>query len=154
VKLNLTSDAQVLAGTFAPGADTQEIRFPHSATGKFFCIESLNAQDEKPYAAIAELDLLDSNGIPVSHNGWTVAYVDSEERAAEDGAAENAIDGQTANYWHTEWKNASPNHPHRLVLNLGKTQIISGFRYVPRQGEGAGRIKDYRVFVGDNLIQP
>ena len=138
VKLNLDSATPVHTGTFAPGADTQEIKFAAPATGQFFCLESLNAQDGKPYAAVAELDLLDASGNAISHNGWTIAYVDSEERTAEDGSAENAIDGQTANFWHTEWKNASPDHPHRLILNLGQSQTISGFRYVPRQGEGGG----------------
>ena len=153
VKLNLDSATPVHTGTFAPGADTQEIKFAAPATGKFFCLESLNAQDGKPYAAVAELDLLDASGNAISHNGWTIAYVDSEERVGEDGSAENAIDGQTANFWHTEWKNASPNHPHRLILNLGQSQTISGFRYVPRQGEDGGRIKDYRIYIGDALVQ-
>jgi beta-galactosidase len=99
------------------------------------------------------MDLLGADGKPLSHENWTIAYVDSEEREKEDGTAENAIDGQTANYWHTEWGAAQPDHPHQIVLDLGKTQVISGFRYVPRQGEGAGRIKNYRVFIGDNLIQ-
>jgi beta-galactosidase len=153
VKLNLDSAPPVHTGTFAPGADTQEIKFAAPATGKFFCLESLNAQDGKPYAAVAELDLLDASGNAISHNGWTIAYVDSEEHLGEDGAAENAIDGQTANFWHTEWKNASPDHPHRLILNLGQSQTISGFRYVPRQGEGGGRIKDYRIFIGDALVE-
>jgi beta-galactosidase len=115
-------------------------------------LESLSAWDGKPYAAVAELDLLDTDGKPISHDGWTVAYVDSEERAAEDGTAENAIDGQTANYWHTEWKSASPNHPHQLIFDLGKSQTLSGFRYVPRQDKDTGRIKDYRILVGDGLI--
>ena len=154
VKLNLTDNVTVIKGAFAPGADTQEIHSLNSASGKFFCLESLDAFDGKPYAAVAELDLLDAGGNAISHNGWTIACVDSEERAGEDGAAENAIDGQTANFWHTEWKNNSPNHPHRLILNLGKTQTISGFRYVPRQGDGGGRIKDYRVLIGDNLVSP
>jgi beta-galactosidase len=154
VKLNLTDSVTVIKGTFAPGTDTQDIRFLTPATGKYFCLESLNAFDGKPFAAVAELDLLDASGNAISHNGWTIAYVDSEERAGEDGSAENAIDGQTANYWHTEWKDNSPDHPHRLILNLGKAQTISGFRYVPRQGEGAGRIKDYRVLIGDNLVSP
>jgi beta-galactosidase len=48
---------------------------------------------------------------------------------------------------------AQPNHPHQLVLDLGKSQTISGFRYVPRQGNGAGRIKDYRIYAGDDLIR-
>ncbi len=154
VKLGLDSATPVSTGTFAPGGEVQEIKFAAPATGKYFCLQTLSAQDGKPYAAIAELDLLGADGKSLNHNDWKVAYVDSEELTAEDGSAENAIDGQTANYWHTEWKNASPTHPHELILSLGRTpQTISGFRYVPRQSEGAGRIKDYRVFVGDNLIQ-
>lgn len=152
--LRSDSVAPAHTGTFAPGGDTQEIKFAAPVTGKFFCLESLKAFDGKPYAAIAELDLIDANGSAISHNGWTIAYVDSEERAGEDGSAENAIDGQTANFWHTEWKNAAPAHPHRLILNLGKPQTISGFRYVPRQGGGGGWIKDYRVLVGDGLVAP
>jgi beta-galactosidase len=154
VQLNLTSATPVQTGSFEPGANTQEIKFAAPATGKFFCLEALNAHDGQPYAAVAELDLLDASGAPISHNGWTIAYVDSEERAGEDGSAENAIDGQTANFWHTEWQNTQPNYPHQLILNLGKAQTISGFRYVPRQGKESGRIKDYRIFVGDNLVAP
>ena len=154
VKLNLESVAPAHSGTFAPGADTQEIKFIPPASGKFFCLESLNAHDGQPYAAVAELDLIGADGKTISHDGWTVAYVDSEEREKEDGSAENAMDGQTANFWHTQWGSASPDYPHRLIFNLGKTQTISGFHYVPRQGDAGGRIKDYRVFIGDNLVQP
>ena len=155
MKLNLSAATPVHAGSFAPGADAQDIKFAAPAAGKFFCLESLNAQDGKPYAAVAELDLLDAEGNAISHNGWTIAYVDSEENTSADGAAENAIDGQTANFWHTQWSDASPVHPHRLMLNLGKSQVISGFRYVPRQGAAdvTGRIKDYRIYIGDALIQ-
>jgi beta-galactosidase len=154
VKLNLTSAKPVHIASFAPGSDTQEIKLAAPVTGKFFCLESLSAHDGKPFAAVAELDLLDANGNAISHNRWTIAYVDSEERAGEDGSAENAIDGQTANFWHTEWKSNTPNHPHELILNLGKSQTISGFRYVPRQGDGGGHIKDYRIFIGDKLVEP
>jgi beta-galactosidase len=155
VKLNLDSATPVHTGSFAPGGDTQEIKFAAPVSGKFFCLEALNSQDGQPYAAVAELDLLDTNGAAISHNGWTIAYVDSEEREREDGSAENAIDGQTANFWHTQWGSASPDYPHRLILNLGKSQTISGFRYVPRQGDEsvAGRIKDYRIYVGDDLVK-
>lgn len=154
VKLDLTNEVTIIKGVFSPGPDTQEIKFAKTATGKFFCLEALNAFDGKPFAAVSELDLLDANGNAISHNGWTIAYVDSEERDAEDGSAENAIDGQTADYWHTEWKNAQPGYPHFLILNLGQTQTISGFRYVPRQGLETGRIKDYRVIIGNSLVEP
>lgn len=149
VTLKLTGIAPTHTGTFAAGSSAQEVKFAQLARGKFFCLESQNAHDNQPYAAVAELDLLDASGKPLARNNWTIAYVSSEERIGEDGTAENAIDGQTANFWHSEWQNAKPNHPHRLILNLGSTQTISGFRYVPRQSAGGGRIKDYRVFVGD-----
>jgi beta-galactosidase len=153
VTLQLDSAKPVLAVQFAPGSQMQEIKFEAPAKGRFFCLESLSAQDGKPFAAVAELDLLDESGRPLSHEGWTIACVDSEERDQEDGTAENAIDGQTANYWHTEWSAAQPNHPHQLVLDLGKSQTISGFRYVPRQGAGGGRIRDCRIYVGDDLVR-
>jgi beta-galactosidase len=152
--LKLDSAKPVLTASVAPGSAMQEVKLPAPATGRFFCIESLDALDGKQFAAIAELDLLGTDGKSLSHDGWTIAYVDSEERDKEDGSAENAIDGQTANFWHTQWGNAQPNHPHFLVLDLGKSQTISGFRYVPRQGDNSvgGRIKDYLIYVGDNLV--
>ena len=154
VKLNLAAVKPANSGTFAPGAEPQDIKFAAPASGRFFCLESLNAHDGKPFAAVGELDVLDATGKPISHDGWTIAYVDSEETAQEDGSAENAIDGQTVSFWHTQWSGGTPEHPHRLIVNLGKTQSIAGFRYVPRQSEGGGRIKDYRVYVGDELVLP
>jgi len=153
VTLQLDSAKPVLAAQFAPGSQMQEIKFDAPATGRCFCLESLSAFDGQPFAAVAELDLLDPSGKPLSHEGWTIAYADSEERDKEDGSAENAIDGQTASFWRTEWSAAQPNHPHQLVIDLGQSQTISGFRYVPRQGAGAGRIKDCRIYVGDDLIK-
>jgi beta-galactosidase len=146
----------VLTGAFAGGTAMQELKFAHPVQGRYFCLEPLNAHDGKPYAAVAELELLDASGNPLSHEGWTVAYVDSEEREREDGSAENAIDGQTANFWHTQWGSASPGYPHRLVLDLGQSRSLSGFRYTPRQGgtEVGGRIKDFRVYVGNDLVKP
>jgi beta-galactosidase len=155
VDLRLDSVTPLLKGTFDPGNALQEIKFSQPAKGRYFCLESLNAHDGKPYAAVAELDLLDEAGKPLTHDGWTIGYVDSEEREREDGTAENAIDGQTANFWHTQWGSASPDHPHRLVLDLGQSRTITGFRYMPRQGGDSvgGRIKDFRIYIGNDLIR-
>jgi beta-galactosidase len=114
----------------------------------------LNAYDDQPSAAIAELDLLDPAGNSISHLNWTIAYVDNEELASEDGSASNAINGQTSDYWHTAWSSEQPGHPHQLVIDLGESVRISGFRYTPIAGSKAtGRIKDYRIYVGTNLVQ-
>jgi len=131
------------------------VRLSAPAAGRYFCLEAINAHDGKPFAAVAELTLLDASGQPLSTEGWTIAYVDSEEREREDGTAENAIDGQTANFWHTQWGAAQPGFPHRLILDLARSRAVAGFRYVPRQGaaEVTGRIKDYRIYIADDLIR-
>jgi len=95
-------------GTFAQGPAAQEVRFAKPVQGRQFCLETLNAQDGKPYAAVAELDLLDADGKSIPHTVWTIAFADSEERIKEDGSALNAINGQTADFWHTEWDRPSP----------------------------------------------
>jgi beta-galactosidase len=155
VRLDLASAKPALDGQFQPGPAQQKVKFAAPAKGRYFCLECLSSQDGKPYAAVAELNLLDAAGQPLSHEGWTIAYVDSEEREREDGTAENAIDGQVVNCWHTQWSSASPGYPHRLILDLGQPRVLSGFEYVPRQGTGAvaGRIKDYRIYVADTLVR-
>jgi beta-galactosidase len=153
--LKLDGISPALSATFPPGGDAQEIRLPKPVKGRQFCIETLSAQDGKAFAAIAELDLSNAAGNPIPHQNWTIAYVDSEELAAEDGSASNAIDGQTSNFWHTEWKGRQPKHPHRLVIDLGAETEIGGFRYTPRAGTNVdGRIKDYRVYIGNTFAMP
>jgi beta-galactosidase len=150
-KVKLDQLPVVQTGTFAPGSAAQEVKLTQPVTGRYFAIESLNAYDDGPFTSIAELSLLDENGKPLSEESWTIADVDSEERVGEDGSAENAIDGQTANFWHTQWSDAKPGQPHHLTLDLGHPVTIAGFRYTPRQGPDtvAGRIKDYRIHIGN-----
>jgi beta-galactosidase len=148
--VDLKGLALIYEGAFAPGTSAQTVMFEQPARGRTFALETRSALDNQPFAAIAELTLLDPNGEPLDATAMRVAAVDSEEKEQEDGSAGNAIDGQTANFWHTEWGAAQPPHPHQLVLDLGAEQTIGGFRYTPRQGapNQGGRIKDYRIHIG------
>ncbi len=143
----------VQSGRFAEGVKAQPVKFPAPVKGRYFCLDALTSPDGRPDAAVAELDLLDENGQPLNRESWTVAYADSEELDREDGSAQNAFDGSAATSWHTQWGEAAPNYPHRLILDLGRSCVISGFRYLPRPGEptAGGRIKNYRVSVGDRI---
>ncbi|MET0263978.1 MAG: beta-galactosidase, partial [Duganella sp.] len=143
-------------GQFQPGAATQDVKFAQPASGRQLCLESLDAFDGKQFAAIAELALLGADGKTLNQSNWTIAYVDSEEVSKEDGGALNAINGQNTDHWHTAYsgKTASTGHPHRIVIDLGKTATVAGLRYTPRQGPDGvtGRIRRYRVYVGDKLV--
>ena len=139
---------------FAAGDKMQTIKFSAIGKGRYFCFEALSSFDGKPSAAIAEMDILDAKGQPISHQNWTIAYVSSEELIKENGSAENAIDGQTFNFWHSEWSNQQPAFPHYLVIDLGKEETVTGFRYVPHaDSKSPGRIKEYQIFVENDLIK-
>jgi beta-galactosidase len=152
-RLALDGVKPVHSGAFGDGPQAQEVKFASPAEGRQFCLEAISSQNGSPYAAVAELDLLDDKGSPIPHAAWTLAYVDSEERDKEDGSALNAIDGQTSNFWHTEWGARQPAYPHQLVIDLGAHFRIGGFRYTPRADNANGRIKGYRIYVGDGLAR-
>ncbi len=155
VRLVLDAARTDYSGQFAPGTEAQEIWFAKPVRGRYFSLDAFSSQDGQPYAAVGELDLIDESGRTIPHTGWTVAYADSEEKEKENGSAENAIDGEAASFWHTQWSGSSPNFPHRLIVDLGRSQSVAGFRYVPRQGSPGvgGRIKNFCVAVGENLSQ-
>jgi beta-galactosidase len=140
-------------GEFAPGSEPQEVRLDEPVEVRQFGLESLSSHDGGSTASVAELELLDATGAPLPQDHWTIAYVGSEELAEEDGSAVNAINGQTADGWCTASDADAPAHPHRLVIDLGGTARVGGFRYTPRQGgdDEPGRIKTYRVYLGDEL---
>jgi len=155
IKLQLDGIEPAHEGVFAPGSATQDVRFATPLRARQFCLESLDAFDGKPYAAVAELSLLDKDGKTLEQSAWTVAWVDSEEANKEDGGALNAINGQNSDYWHTAYSGPGSGtpHPHRLVIDLGKDVEVAGLRYVPRQGKDdvTGRIRRYRAYAGERL---
>ena len=155
-KLQLAGLTPAYEGAFAPGTAPQEIHFAKSETARQFCLESVDAFDGKEYAAVAEISLFDAEGKTMNQSAWTIAYADSEEMADGDCSADNAINGQAADFWHTEWSETRPAHPHRLIIDLGANVRVSGFRYTPRQGaaDAGGRIKNYRVYFGEHLVVP
>ena len=81
-------------------------------------------------------------GLPPT--GWKVVAVDSEELAGANNGAANAIDGKSATFWHTRW-NDDLTLPHTLTVDMGKTNRIAGFTYLPRQdGNANGTVENYR----------
>ena len=154
-KLALNGVTPVHTGAFPDRSDTQTVTFAQPANGRQVCIEMLTSHNGSPFAAISEIDFLDEAGQAIPHTAWSIAYVDSEERSAEDGSALNAINGQIADFWHSSWSTAKPPYPHYLVVDLGTPTRITGLRYVPRAGgDVSGRFKDYRVYVGEKLVTP
>jgi hypothetical protein len=84
---------------------------------------------------------------------WRLVRVDSES-AFNSKRAHLAFDDDASTHWHTQWKDAQPDHPHEIVIDLGHACEIHGFRYLPRTDGGVnGTIRDYQFFVTNDVDQ-
>jgi hypothetical protein len=100
-----------------------------------------------PWGSMAEFNVLDSTGTPMPRSGWTVT-VDSQELTAGNYAGVEAIDGNPATFWHTQWSSSSPPPPHSFVVDFGAVESISGFTYLPRQdGNPNGIFAQYQLYI-------
>lgn len=73
---------------------------------------------------------------------WKIVAASSEE--PETGWASNAIDGKPMTHWHSQYKNALPNYPHYLIVDMGGVREFSGFIYTPRTDSQNGLVANYR----------
>ena len=136
---SLTVSSQVLWTVEPPGID------------RFVKLESLSAVGGNPWASMAELTLLDDAGQAIPRTGWT-ATADSAELVGANHPALNAIDGNPATFWHTQWVPTSLPQPHTFIVSLGSGQKIGGFKYLPRQSGTNGIISGYRFYVSSDGV--
>ena len=151
-KLNLPAHP-LQAGMFPNTTDAQEVFFKRVVEARQVALfaDSSWPRDEL-VAAISEFDLFDENGESIPHDAWSFISISSEEALRDDGSADNAIDGQISNFWHSRWSDEKARPPHHLAIDLGEKRKIKGFRYTPRQVGVNGRIKRYRFYAGDSLV--
>ncbi|RSS86640.1 DUF5110 domain-containing protein, partial [Streptomyces sp. WAC05292] len=89
---------------------------------------------------------------PIPQADWRLLSADSQETAAENGAAANGFDGNPATMWHTAWSGSAPAAlPHEISVDLGARHTVDGLGCLPRQDGGAnGRIGRYELYVSDD----
>lgn len=143
--LDLSSEAAIFSGSFKPGNGWQEVKFHKPATGRYICIEAINAHNGKEVASIAEMYLLDKDGERISREAWTVSYADSEDTSQENRSADKTFDLQESTYWSSA---KGADFPHSIVIDLGSTHTLTGFQCLPRmESDAPGSIKEFRIYI-------
>ncbi len=143
--LDLSAEKAVKSGSFNPGNGWQEVKFDAPQTGRYVCLEALNAHDGNEYACIAELYLLDENGERLSREPWRIDYADSEDIVTGNRAGDKIYDLQESTFWSTV---KDVKFPHTIIIDLGKVQTVTALQYLPRmESTVPGGIKDYKIYV-------
>ena len=141
-----TWSAPVATGTFADDAVLKTVTIGTVVTRYARLTGVTEAGGRGTWSAAAEVNLLGGTDPALPRTGWTVA-VDSQETAAQNNAAINMLDGNTATIWHTSWSGSpDPPLPHRVTIDMHVTNLVSGLSYLPRQDTSKnGTIGQYRI---------
>lgn len=135
-----------------PGlAESKTIMFPISFNGKSIVFD---------YRPQFDLDLStgqsreSSQACFIPKTKWTVRAFSSQETNSEDGAAENAIDGDLRTKWHTRYNGGVAAAPHHIEVDMGEEHEVAGFLCAPRMDNSSnGLIRDYLFLVSSDSKQ-
>lgn len=132
----------------ADGVTSTDFLWRVDAAGavRFLKLVQLSEINGNPWGSMAELNVLDAAGQALPRAGWKLT-ADSEERVNENNLVANAVDGDPATFWHTQWEPASPAPPHSVVVDLGAAQRLGGLRYLPRPGGFNGTMARFQIYV-------
>lgn len=127
------------------GSQPQDVKFKHALTARHICLEILSSQQDQAFSHAAEIEVLDGDGQVIPKKNWKIWFANSEEMSAENGVAENLIDGKIETHWHSVYSGMPTKFPHVIVIDTGNIGSISAIRYVGRPGNRGG-IKKVRVY--------
>jgi len=75
----------------------------------------------------------------------------SSESRSNGKLAACAFDGDPGTWWHSKFAGTAEQHPHELVIDLGRKHTVRGFRYLARQDAGwNGAVKECAFYVSDS----
>jgi len=95
---------------------------------------------------LGKVNKLPADGL-VPNKDWKIVRVSSESRP-NGKLGKCAIDGDPRTWWHSAFQGGVRQHPHELVIDLGKEYEIRGFRYLARQDAGwNGALADCEFYV-------
>jgi lysophospholipase L1-like esterase len=145
-------------GTGGPPASTSQnpgaVTFPNAGTYQvtFTVTDSQGSPDPTPATRTITVQGSATGAVLISQANWSLRFVSSEETVGGNNAATRAFDGNPNTNWYTQWLNGGPPPPHEIQINLGASNSVTGFRYLPVQSTQAGRVGDYEFYVSTDGV--
>lgn len=144
--LDFSSLTPIKEGQFQPGGGWKRVQFDEPATGRYLCVEAVDALDGGDAAAIAEIYLVGADGKRLSREEWRSVGADSEDKEAN-RTVDKTFDLQESTYWASQ---PGKGFPHFLVIDLGATQTVVAAEFLPRVDVGAPMaINRYKIYIAE-----
>ena len=105
-----------------------------------------------PGAGEPKSTVLSEDELPVDGGTFDASSINANNGKPNE-VPEKTIDGDLASHWHT-MINPKAVEPHYITIILPEEQAVSGYRYYPRKGLGAGVCTEYEIHVspdGENF---
>jgi beta-galactosidase len=149
--LNLNGANPVAAGTLPATSGWKTVPLQEVTLGRYFCFEALSAQDPNDNStSVAEFEIIGQDDKPISSVNWKLVFADSEETTKVANGADKLFDLQESVIWQTKIGDKT-NHPHQVVIDMGKDVSVKAFRILPRADKSTkGMVKDYRFYLEKN----
>jgi len=146
--IDLSKATPAIEGTLPDAQGWKSISLNSPVSGRYICFEALNSQDKNDVTtSVAEFELIGSEGKVLATTLWKVVYADSEEITSATNSADKIFDKQESVIWQTVRKGGKSPHPHQVVIDLGESVLISGFKILPRSdNKKTGNVKDFRFY--------
>jgi alpha-L-fucosidase len=110
--------------------------------------EPIKTDDGKMVVKCMAYDPVTKNNSQVSEEKFDIARKHWKIIGIEDKNAYNILDGNISSQW---YQDSNQKMPVDLVIDFGKVEYVSGFKYLPDQNWWAGGIvTNYRFFVSHN----
>ena len=103
------------------------------------------------WASIAELQVGGEDGKNLPRQGWSATASNSETTKSYDTSPRCVIDDDPVSWWHSQWVDNIPQHPHSVTLDMKNEKTISAIRYLPAViVNNNGMIGEYELHVSND----
>ena len=118
---------------------------------RYLRLTTLSDIGGRGWASIAELQVGGEDGNNLPRQGWSATASNSETTKSYDTSPQCVIDDDPVSWWHSQWVDSIPPHPHSVTLDMKNEKTISAIRYLPAViVNNNGMIGEYELHVSND----
>lgn len=134
IDIIIPEQLEKITETWLPSANGwKTIKFEEAVDTDMIILNIKESWSETGTAAIAEIHVIDENGMRLDREGWEILS-ESEDVSSGNNTAGKMIDLQESTYWKSDEKSSMPQ---RIVIKLADKCKVSGISILPRMETGA-----------------